>query len=398
METRFFLKKTNNKQTSFIYFTFSSVNGETFRFSTKVSILNSQWSAGYPKKVAITKGLREILAGYKSNIDEFIRETIGTNERQPTKYELAEFVKVQLDGEKTENNETIADYVKEYLVDDSIIIAEGTMRLKKTHLNHFVKAVGKNKKLADLNKTLLVGYKKKLKNEKIRDVATTNNYLKNVKAFLSWLATKDYIEVDLKKHIKRDSEIVKDVIALTESEFKIIESANLKEIHLQKQIDIFLFGCYTSLSIIDIKKVKKVMIDRDNCLQIRRTKNHANQKIPLLPQAIAILEKYGYKLPLISNNKGSENLKKAFRKLELTRMVRITKQRTDGKVIDEYLELCEVISWHKSRKTAITTLLAKGVNVSVVMQISGHIKPTTMNRYISFSNTDLIDAMNKMRS
>jgi hypothetical protein len=38
---------------------------------------------------------------------------------------------VQLDGEKTENNETIADYVKEYLVDDSIIIAEGTMRLKK---------------------------------------------------------------------------------------------------------------------------------------------------------------------------------------------------------------------------------------------------------------------------
>jgi hypothetical protein len=50
---------------------------------------------------------------------------------------------VQLDGEKTENNETIADYVKD-LVDDSIIIAEGTMRLKNT-FKSFRKAVGKNK-------------------------------------------------------------------------------------------------------------------------------------------------------------------------------------------------------------------------------------------------------------
>jgi integrase len=398
METRFFLKKTNNKPTSMIYFTFSSVNGETFRFSTKESILNTQWAAGYPKRIAITTEVRDTISGYKTTLDSFIKEIIKTKKRQPTKFELSQLVKEVLNGEKTESNETIKDYVKEYLNDDSIIISEGTMRLKTTHLNHFLKIVGKNKKLADLNKTLLVGYKKKLKKEKIRDVATTNNYLKNVKAFLSWLETKDYVGVDLKKYINRDSEIVKDVIALTENEFKIIESANLKEIHLQKQIDVFLFGCYTSLSIIDMKKVKKVMIDGNNCLQIRRTKNYANQKIPLIPQAIAILEKYDYKLPFISDNKGSENLKKAFRKLELTRMVRITKQRTDGKVIDEYQELCEVVSWHKSRKTAITTLLSKGVNTSIVMQISGHKKETTMKRYIDFSDNILADAMNKMRS
>jgi hypothetical protein len=108
---------------------------------------------------------------------------------------------------------------------------------------------------------------------------------------LSWLATKDYIEVDLKKHIKRLGNC-KRCYCVNGSEFKIIESANIKEIHLQKQLTFFIWFA-TSLSIIDIKKVK-VMIDRDNCLQIRRTKNHANQKIPLIP-AIAILEKYGYK-------------------------------------------------------------------------------------------------------
>jgi hypothetical protein len=97
--------------------------------------------------------------------------------------------------------------------------------------------------------------------------------IKKCKGILSWFATKDYM-VDLKKTHK-DSEIVKDVIALTESEFKIIESANIKEIHLQQLT--FFICCYTSFSIIDIKKVKKVMIDRDNCLQIRRTKNHAKR-------------------------------------------------------------------------------------------------------------------------
>jgi hypothetical protein len=59
---------------------------------------------------------------------------------------------VQLD-ERQKNNETIADYVKEYLVDDSIIIAEGIdTRLKNIE---FVKKLSKKiKKLADLNKTL----------------------------------------------------------------------------------------------------------------------------------------------------------------------------------------------------------------------------------------------------
>jgi hypothetical protein len=33
-------------------------------------------------------------------------------------------------------------------------------------------------------------------------------------------------------------------------------------------------------------------------------------KDSLIPQATDILEKYGYKFTLISNNKGSENLKK----------------------------------------------------------------------------------------
>jgi integrase len=265
------------------------------------------------------------------------------------------------------------------------------------HLDNFLKLIGKNKKLTDLNKGLLEGYKKKLKKEKIRDIATTNNYIKNIKAFLNWLFKREYIPVSVSRFLRRDATIEKDVVALTEEEFCTLEKANFEDKAVQDQIDIFLFGCYTSLSIGDIRKFRPEMINENDILSKRRIKNHSNQKIPLIPEALAILEKHEYNLPFISNNKGTENLKKALRILGLRRKVRISTHRTDGKVIDEWKELCEVISWHKSRKTAITILLSNGVAISLVMQISGHKKESTLSRYKDFSDKVLIEAMKNMR-
>jgi hypothetical protein len=50
--------------------------------------------------------------------------------------------------------------------------------------------------------------------------------------------------------------------------------------------------------------------------------------------------------------------------------------------------LHEEISWHKARKTAITTLLSKGVNQSLVMMISGHKDHRSFRKYID--GTDLL--------
>jgi hypothetical protein len=52
---------------------------------------------------------------------------------------------------------------------------------------------------------LLEGYKKKLKKEKIRDIATTNNYIKNIKAFLNWLFKREYISVSVSRFLRKDA-------------------------------------------------------------------------------------------------------------------------------------------------------------------------------------------------
>lgn len=396
METRFYLKKIKDKTSAIIYFSFTTIYGERLRITSKQSIDHSLWINGYPKRIARTMTLRNTLDNYKNSIDHFIKKTIENEERQPSRFELSEYVTTLVDGKETEQKHTLEYYMDMFLNDESLCLADSTKRVKKIHLNSFLKIVGKNKVLVDLKKGLIVSYKTKLKKEGNREIATTNNYLKNLIAFLNWLWKKDYIEADLKKYVKKDPEIEKDVITLTESELKILETANFQETHLQNQIDIFLFGCYTSLSIVDIRKVNREMINENNVLNIRRTKNNYNQRIPLINKTIAILEKYNYKLPFISANKGYENLKTAFRKLNLRRKVRISVQSSNGKVTDQYMELCEVISWHKSRKTSITCLLSLGISTKVVMAISGHKNENTLNRYTNFSDSILIEAMNKM--
>jgi hypothetical protein len=60
--------------------------------------------------------------------------------------------------------------------------------------------------------------------------------------------------------------------------------------------DIFVFCCYTGLSYVDVNKVTQnhlvTWIDGKIWIDIGQTKNGSKSKISLLPQAMAILDKY----------------------------------------------------------------------------------------------------------
>jgi hypothetical protein len=80
------------------------------------------------------------------------------------------------------------------------------------------------------------------------------------------------MEVDLKKFIVRLPEVEKDVIALTNEDYIILENTRFEKRNYQEQVDIFLIGCYTSLSISDLKKINKEYIDESGYTAMRRTK------------------------------------------------------------------------------------------------------------------------------
>ena len=392
MKTRYFIKKTKNKKEGIIHFLFNL--DRKLKVSTKKKIQISEWGKGFPKQKNSTSELRKSLHLWQNTLDDFIEQKIKVEHRQPTKFEIQSECNLLISGiTHADNDISIYKLIDQMLGEQKVELNSNTIRYKNIHLKHFIQIIGKQRTIYDLNEELLLIYRKVLVSER-RENTTTNCYIKTIKSFLNWLFEKKKIESHLSSCLKKLKEVKKDGIALNEGEIFILENADLP-IHLQQQVDVFLFGCYTALSISDLKRVKKDVII-NNKIELRRNKTEGILKIPLIEEARSILEKYNYKLPFISNNKGSENLKKAFKILEIDRKVRITKKYYDSNATDYFVPLCDVISWHKSRKTAITTAIKKGIPHIIVMKLSGHRKVETFMKYVELANDDLENEMNKL--
>lgn len=158
---------------------------------------------------------------------------------------------------------------------------------------------------------------------------------------------------------------------LTERELDLLENTSFIPNGLERVKDIFLFSCYTGLSYIDIKNLQLVQlligIDSNQWIYAKRTKTNEPLKIPLLPRACGIIEKYkeeqeltGKLLPVYSNQKTNKNLK------EIAKACGIHKN----------------ITFHVARHTFATTVtLSNGVPIETVSKLLGHTKLTTTQIY-----------------
>ena len=397
MTTTFFLKSTSSKTHGRIYFLFST-DYDKIKCTTGKRIDKKDWTAGGPKKTATTSEIRSLLKSFKEKIDEKIDDLIKNQNRQPNKSELTAFCKSVIKGDRNvENSLFLSDLIDQFLSENETStnkgLVIGTLKYKKNHLKGFLEYCGHNSVISELTEQKIDAYKAMLFSDG-NENSTKNNYRKSIMSFLNWLKAKRISnivnEIDFGKFV----EPVKDIIALTEDELIILENAKLTPA-LQKHIDIFLIGCYTALSISDIKNISKEKIE-DGHIHTRRIKTDELLKIPLIIEAKQILEKYDYNFKSYNETSGRVQLKKAFKELGLNRKVRITSKVGNRRTIDKMVPLHQEISWHKARKTAITTLLSKGVDQSLVMMISGHKDLRSFRKYIDGTNL-LMKVMEKLR-
>ncbi len=152
------------------------------------------------------------------------------------------------------------------------------------------------------------------------------------------------------KHKKRDYvyldiEELERFVKLTFSE---------KESHLELARDLFLVQCYTSLSYGELKDfdVKKNYSETDDWEWIlqKRGKTDGIHYIPLLPQAIKLLEKLKYNITPMVNHKYNQN-------------IRICMYRAS---IDKYMRS------HFGKHTAGAFFLNSGIRIDVVQKVLGH--------------------------
>ena len=178
-------------------------------------------------------------------------------------------------------------------------------------------------------------------------------------------------------------------VALTAEELERMAVKSFAIDRLNQVRDIFLFSCYTGLAYADLQKLKRAEIttgiDGGKWIFTRRQKTDTPSRIPLLPVAQQILEKYldhplcrekDKVLPILSNQKMNQYLK-------------------------EIADVCQIdkhLTFHIARHTFATTItLSNGVPIETVSKMLGHRNLKTTQHYAKILDRKVSNDMQALK-
>lgn len=201
--------------------------------------------------------------------------------------------------------------------------------------------------------------------KKIINLAVANSYM-TTNPFITYKIEREPVEIDF----------------LDEEELRKIINFDTPLPRLERAKDMFLFGCFTGLSYIDIKTLAPEHFEKDNTGRIwikkRRVKTGVLSRIPLLPIAKLILDKY----------RGGEKL------------LPIQDPADINKYLKDIAILCDIkkrITFHTSRHTfASTVTLANNISLEVVSKMLGHTNTRMTTHYAKLIDKCIGEQMDKL--
>jgi len=128
--------------------------------------------------------------------------------------------------------------------------------------------------------------------------------------------------------------------------------------------DIFVFACYTGLRYVDYTSVKKSAI-HDGNLYLHQSKTGSPVIIPLRPECLNVLERYGGELPKPPENQTMNKVLK-----ELALLSGIDKSKSDK------------VKTHTARRSFATNLYLENFPSHDIMKITGHKSEKSFLLYI----------------
>lgn len=179
--------------------------------------------------------------------------------------------------------------------------------------------------------------------------------------------------------------------------------------------DFFVFGCTVALRFSDLILLqrKNLLITNDSWyLQTKSKKTGTDTMMKLPDYAISIIKKYlkgksisQHLLPTISNTNLNKNIKKLIEKAGCTRTISKTREKRGVRIeifkvnnkIRKVYRMCDLVSTHTMRRTAITTMLSLGMPEQLVRKISGHTPGSKdFYKYMFISQSYLENETNKV--
>ena len=235
--------------------------------------------------------------------------------------------------------------------------------------------------LRELNLSFIQGFHSFLLGEKKMGQNSSTKHLKFLKKLLNLAVSNSYISYNPVNAYKVEREPV-EIDFLDEEELRKVINFDTPIPRFERAKDMFLFGCFTGLSYIDIKTLTPEHFEKDGTGRIwikkRRVKTGVLSRIPLLPIAKLILDKY----------KGGE------------RLLPIQDPADINKYLKDIAILCNIkkrITFHTSRHTfASTVTLANNISLEVVSKMLGHTNTRMTTHYAKLIDRCIGEQMDKL--
>ena len=366
-----------------------TTNGKRIYFSTGKHVPAADWN----KEKQAVKGKSEeaqLINGYLIQL----RNKIYQKEielLQKGYLITAELLKEAItDKVKALNEKTLLDVLNEHNTERKAMVGktvapatywvfEYTGRLFKEFIQQ--KYERKDLYLREINLGFIQGFHAYLLGEKKMGQNSCTKHLKFLKKLLNLAVANSYISYNPVNAYKVEREPV-EVDFLNEEELRKIINFDTPLPRLERAKDMFLFGCFTGLSYIDIKTLAPEHFEKDSAGRIwikkRRVKTGVLSRIPLLPIAKLILDKY----------KGGEKL------------LPIQDPADINKYLKDIAILCGInkrICFHTSRHTfASTVTLANNISLEVVSKMLGHTNTRMTAHYAKLIDKCIGEQMDKL--
>jgi site-specific recombinase XerD len=369
-------KANSNGQTP-IYLRIT-VNGQRFETATSRFVENEKWSVKAGRIVGSTKEAKElngfldilqakafdiqkklITLGVEVTIENFTNLWQGKKEKARMLLEIFEH-----------HNKQVEELIGQQY-------SRATFKRYETSLGHtrnFIQEYFNQTDLAitQIKYQFITDYEFWLKTKRKCNHNSTIKYLTNFKKIVNiclkngWLDKNPFIGFKMtKKDVDRPY--------LGQEELDLIKSKTFVSDRLNQVRDIFLFSCYTGLAYVDTQKLTpadvSIGIDGEKWIFTKREKTETASRIPLLPPALEVINKYSNHPKCLNSN----------RLLPL-----LSNQKMNG-YLHEIEAICGInknLTYHTARHTFATTVtLTNGVPIESVSKMLGHKSLRTTQHY-----------------
>lgn len=371
-----------------------TINGSRFEVSTQRYVDAAKWSSAAGKMKGNTEEARTINAyldtlrskvytyqkdiiqsNNQLTIETFKEKWLGTNDRPRMLCEVFQH-----------HNDQVAQLIGRDF-------SAATLERYKTSLDHTKSFLNWKYKVSDidiqkLNFEFVSDYEFWLKSVRNCNHNTTIKYIGNFRKIVNICIRNGWLQKDPFLGFKMTK---KDVIRgfLSEDELQTMAAKAFVTDRLSQVRDIFLFCCFTGLAYADVKKLKRSEIakglDGDQWIFTQRQKTETASRIPLLPIAKEIVDKYSNHpqcvnedrlLPVLSNQKMNSYLKE----------------------IADVCGISKTLTFHIARHTFATTVtLSNGVPIESVSKMLGHKNIKMTQHYAKILDRKVSDDMQALK-